>query len=114
MKTILRWCRVQWDRAIAIALTVLGAIALLLGFAGVRDGLVPAEQLPYFISGGIGGLFLLGIATTLWISADLHDEWRKLDRLEDVLRERSAPAGVENGQRPRRPLRAGASRTVDA
>lgn len=94
MKTVLRWCRVQWDRALAIGLTLAGLVALVLGFVGVRDGLVPAEQLPYFISGGIGGLFLLGIATTLWISADLHDEWRKLDRLEEALRARDESTDV--------------------
>ncbi|HMC79090.1 MAG TPA: hypothetical protein VKO35_00895, partial [Acidimicrobiia bacterium] len=32
-----------------------------------------------------GGLFLLGVGATLWHSADLRDEWRKLDRLEEKL-----------------------------
>jgi hypothetical protein len=86
MRSIISWCTVQWDRALAIALTVLGAIALTIGWIGVSRALVPSQQLPYIISGGIGGLFILGIAAALWISADLHDEWRKLDRLEELLR----------------------------
>jgi hypothetical protein len=86
MRSIISWCTVQWDRALAIALTVLGAIALIIGWMGVSRALVPSQQLPYIISGGIGALFILGIAAALWISADLHDEWRKLDRLEEVLR----------------------------
>ena len=90
MRSIIRWCQVQWDRALAIALTVLGAIALILGWIGISGALVPSQQLPYIISGGIGSLFILGVAAALWISADLHDEWRKLDRLEEGLR--STPA----------------------
>jgi hypothetical protein len=86
MRSIVGWCRVQWDRALAIALTVLGAIAVITGWIGVSGALVPSQQLPFIISGGIGGLFILGIAAAVWISADLHDEWRKLDRLEEVLR----------------------------
>ncbi|MEA3018713.1 MAG: hypothetical protein QOI47_237 [Actinomycetota bacterium] len=86
MRSIIRWCQVQWDRALAIALTVVGAIALILGWIGVSAALVPSQQLPFIISGGIGSLFILGIAAALWISADLQDEWRKLDRLEEVLR----------------------------
>jgi hypothetical protein len=27
-------------------------------------------------------VFLVALASTLWLSADLRDEWRKLDRLE--------------------------------
>jgi hypothetical protein len=49
-----------------------------------------AEQLPYVISGGLVGLTLVVISATLWISADLRDEWRKLDvldaRLEQALK----------------------------
>jgi hypothetical protein len=119
MSCIVRWCTVQWDRALAIALTVLGAIALIIGWIGVSGALVPSEQLPYIISGGIGGLFILGVAAALWISADLHDEWRKLDRLEELLRtpppadadarnDEVGATAVANGSSPRRsrPLRA--------
>jgi hypothetical protein len=90
MRSIIRWCQVQWDRALAIALTILGAAALIIGWIGISGALVPSQQLPYIISGGIGSLFILGVAAALWISADLHDEWRKLDRLEEGLR--STPA----------------------
>ncbi len=80
------WVRSQWDRALAIAALVAGAVVLALGWHGVSGSPYPAEQLPYLISAGLGGLFLLGVATALWLSADLHDEWRKLDRIEQALR----------------------------
>ena len=45
-----------------------------------------ADQLSYLMSGGILGLFLLGTGDTFILLADLHDEWRKLDRVEMQLR----------------------------
>jgi hypothetical protein len=81
---LLRWVRVQWDRTAAAVCVIAGAIALILGWHGVSTETLTAQQLPYLVSGGIGGLFLLGLGGILWLSADLRDEWRKLDDLEDT------------------------------
>jgi hypothetical protein len=75
----------QWDRSAGIVLSVIGVIALIKGWMGVRGTPVLAEQTRYIVSGGIGAIVLLGIGATLWISADLRDEWRKLDRIEQSL-----------------------------
>lgn len=83
---VMTWARSQWDRLLAGAALAAGAVVLLIGWRGVSGTPYPAAQLPYLISAGIGGLFLLGIATALWLSADLHDEWRKLDQLERAIR----------------------------
>jgi hypothetical protein len=77
----------QWDRVLAVVLTISGAIALIAGILGVNDSIYLAEQTRYITAGGIGGIFLLGLGATLWISADLRDEWRKLDRIERALGE---------------------------
>jgi hypothetical protein len=77
--------RAQWDRAIAVGLIVLGALALLIGWLGVSGTALSYKQLPYIISGGLFGVSLIGIGLTLYLSADLRDEWRKLDALEDAL-----------------------------
>jgi hypothetical protein len=82
----LSWVRDQWDRVGAVVLVVVGALALLLGYLGISHAVLPSEQLPYLLSGGLVGVFLLGLGTTMWLSADLRDEWRKLDRLEDLVR----------------------------
>jgi hypothetical protein len=71
----------QWDRAAAVVAGVLGLVALLLGWLGVSRSGLPAEQIPYLASGAVLGLFALGVAATLWLSADLRDEWRKLDQI---------------------------------
>ena len=81
------WLRAQWDRAGAAGLCGLGVILLVIGWFGVSNTTYAAEQVPWVISCGIGGLFSLGVAAVLWLSADLQDEWRKLDSLEAALRE---------------------------
>ncbi|HEX4100773.1 MAG TPA: hypothetical protein VHY21_09560 [Pseudonocardiaceae bacterium] len=75
----------QWDRLVSLILTIVGAVMLISGWVGVSGTSVLSEQSPYIVSGGLGGIFLLGIGATLWISADLRDEWRKLDRIESAL-----------------------------
>lgn len=84
---IMEWMRSQWDRLLAGAALAAGIVVLTLGWQGVSGTAYPAEQLPYLISAGLGGLFLLGVSAALWLSADLHDEWRKLDRIEQAIRE---------------------------
>ncbi len=83
VKTMLR---TQRDRLAAMIAALAAVLVLILGWFGVSGTAYPAEQLPYIISGGIGGLFLLGVSSVLWLSADLSDEWRKLDRLERAIR----------------------------
>jgi hypothetical protein len=75
----------QWDRLASAILTIVGAIMLISGWAGVSGTNVLSQQAPYVMSGGLGGIFVLGVGATLWISADLRDEWRKLDRIEKAL-----------------------------
>jgi hypothetical protein len=85
----------QWDRVAAGVCTVIGALALLLGWLGISDTAFTAEQIPYLISGGIASIFFLGLAGSLWLSADLRDEWRKLDSIDQSLRALQATTVVE-------------------
>jgi len=78
----LRLLRLQWDRALAIVCGVAAIGMLIAGWIGLSDRVDPADQIPYIMSGGIGGLLLMGLTATLWLSADLRDEWRKLDVLD--------------------------------
>lgn len=79
------YLRAQWDRVIAGALAGLGLLVLLLGWLGVSGTPYATEQVPYILSGGVLGVLLLGSAGTFWLSADLRDEWRKLDDLDSTL-----------------------------
>jgi hypothetical protein len=84
------WLRTHWDRVAAWAAIVVGVVVLLLGWNGASDTPFPAEQLPYILSGGIGGALLVALGAALLISADLRDEWHVLDRIERALRDRDA------------------------
>jgi hypothetical protein len=87
---IVQWARTQWDRVGAWCLIGMGGLAIVIGWVRVGEEALTAQQIPYVISGGIGGLFLLGVGAMLWLSADLRDEWRKLDAIE-----RQGRAGAE-------------------
>jgi hypothetical protein len=93
---LINWLRVQWDRAGAWLCIALGILALILGWVGVSGNAYLAGQMPYLISGGVGGVFLLGVGGMLWLSADLRDEWHKLDRIERALN--SAASSTEHPQ----------------
>ncbi|HEY4409678.1 MAG TPA: hypothetical protein VGO87_07335 [Acidimicrobiia bacterium] len=88
------WLRVQWDRVGAVGAALVGLAALALGWVGVSGTPHIAEQLPYFISGGLVALFFLGLAVALWLSADLRDEWRELRALRLILAD-AAPESDE-------------------
>jgi hypothetical protein len=100
----LKWARIHWDRVVAVVAVLAGAVALFVGWDGASSTAYPAEQLPYLLSGGLVGLFLFGAGATLWLSADLRDEWGELRGIREELREaRTAgedarPAGVSTSE----------------
>jgi hypothetical protein len=75
----------QWDRVAGTAIVLGGLGVLIAGCVGVAAAAETRDQLSYLISGGILGLFLLGVGCTLWLSADLRDAWRKIDALQSDL-----------------------------
>jgi hypothetical protein len=85
MNPLLKLFRYQWDRAVAVALVVGGLVAVIVAWALASDTILTFEQIPYLMSGGLIGVCLVAVGATLWLSADLRDEWRKLDRLEEVV-----------------------------
>lgn len=82
MKDLIQWIRNQSDRVASWACIGLGVVCLVAGWVGVSATAFPGEQMPYVVSGGLVGIFLLGLGGVLWLSADLRDEWRELARLE--------------------------------
>lgn len=90
MKPVIRLVRTQWDRTGAVALVAAGLLALLFGWIGMSATVLTFEQLPYLLSGGLFGLALIAVGAALWLSADVRDEWRKIDRLETAINRAAA------------------------
>lgn len=72
---------------LALVAGIAGAIAVFVGYFGVSGTLDPAQQLPYLISGGVGGLFLLGVAATLLFSTDFSATRSEIRQLRDEIAE---------------------------
>lgn len=84
--SLLLLMRAEWDRMLASCFIAAGAALIVVAWVGVSGTPFVADQLSYLASGGVGGLFLLALGLALLMSADHHDEWRKLDAIEAALR----------------------------
>ena len=89
--------RAEWDRVAGYACLAAGLVVLAVGFAGVRSSADVIDEISYLVTGGFGSIFLLGVGATLLLSADLHDDFRKLGRVQQKL------ARVERLLRARHP-----------
>ena len=73
--------RVGWG------LAALGVIALVVAWAGVSGQIFVARQVPYVVSGGLGGLALIVLAGVLLGTHDLYGYAARLDRVEQKVDE---------------------------
>ena len=83
-----------------------GFLLLLIGYLGISREALVAKQLPYLISGGIGGIALVGFGAMLVGTEDLKRTHERIDHLEDLvadlhsalLSRPDAPAPSSNGE----------------
>jgi hypothetical protein len=64
-----------------------GALLMLLGYLGVSREALPAKQIPYLVSGGIGGMFLAVLGAYFLGTQELRKDSGRLDRLEQMVEE---------------------------
>jgi hypothetical protein len=76
-----------------VVAAVVGVVLLVVGWLGVSGSSLTTQQIPYLASGAIGGLFALGVGATLWLSADLRNEFVKLDEIYQWLQGESRDDG---------------------
>jgi hypothetical protein len=74
-------------RGAAVVLTVAGIVAVLVGYLGVRNHSDIVLQLPYFISGGVGGLALMGLGALALIQYQMRVQARRFAEVTDSLDE---------------------------
>lgn len=74
-----------------------GACAILFAYLGASRQVLAAKQIPYFISGGITGMVLVGVGAFFLKTEELRRELGRLDRVEQQIAELHAallrPAG---------------------
>ena len=62
-----------------------GFLLVLVGYLGISRESIVAKQLPYLISGGIGGIALVGFGAMLVGTEDLKRTHERIDRLEALV-----------------------------
>jgi hypothetical protein len=68
-------------------LIAVGAILMIGGYMGVSREALPAKQIPYLVSGGIGGIFFAVLGAYVLGTHQLRNDSGRLDRLETMVEE---------------------------
>ncbi|HVV35974.1 MAG TPA: hypothetical protein VHC63_05165 [Acidimicrobiales bacterium] len=68
-------------------LVAAGLVAVLLGFLGVRDQGNVELQIPYLMSGGLGGLALIGLGALAQMQAQMRQQEQRMAHIVDELDE---------------------------
>jgi hypothetical protein len=77
----------RWRAVLAWVLMVAGGVAILVAWYQVRDLPEVFLQMPYLISGGVGGAVLIGLGAALLITQDFRDDKQRLTALERKIAE---------------------------
>lgn len=86
-KVLWRWVARAVRPYIGWILVGAGALVLLLGYFGVSREAIPAKQIPYLVSGGIGGIFLAVLGAYFLGTQEMRNDSGRLDRLERMVEE---------------------------
>ena len=82
-----RWVGGASRPLIGWGLGAIGLIVIIVGWYGVSGQAVVAKQLPYLISGGLGGIALVGVGAALIGTERLRTDARRIARLEQMVEE---------------------------
>jgi hypothetical protein len=80
-----RWMVQHRRFVLAVIAGVAGFVALAIGWVGVSGTVIVADQLAYIASGGLIGLFLLGVAALAYWGEQRERELSRLTEIEVYL-----------------------------
>ncbi|MGI8663668.1 MAG: hypothetical protein ACR2LQ_10720 [Acidimicrobiales bacterium] len=72
---------------VGIALAALGTIFIIVGYLGVAHETLVAKQIPYLVSGGIGGMVLVAVGAFLLGTDDVRRQLERVEHLETMVNE---------------------------
>jgi len=77
-----------------------GLLLILIGYLGISREALVAKQLPYLISGGIGGIAFVGFGAMLIGTEDLKRAQERIDHLEDLVNDLHAALLIRSDAPP--------------
>lgn len=86
-RLLVRYLSAGGMQALGVASCGLGFLILVFGWWKISQESIVALQIPYLISGGIGGVLLLGMGGILLVSHDLRLDNRRLEAIEESIAE---------------------------
>lgn len=78
-----RWVWSAVRPVVGWVLAALGALGLFLGWYGVSGQTLTAKQIPYLVSGGLGGVALVVLAGVFLATDDVRRQLGRLDAVEE-------------------------------
>jgi hypothetical protein len=84
-KVLWRWVADAVRPWLGWILVGLGALVMLIGWFGVSREALPGKQIPYLVSGGIGGIFLAVLGAYFLGTQEMRRDSGRLDRLEGMV-----------------------------
>lgn len=86
-RLLLRWVADAVRPYVGWILIGCAALVMLIGYFGVSREAIPAKQIPYLVSGGIGGVFLAVVGAYFLGTQEMRKDSGRLDRLERMVEE---------------------------
>ena len=86
-REVWRWVSAATRPWFGWVLIGIGALLMLFGYLGVSREALPGKQIPYLVSGGIGGMFVAVLGAYFLATQELRRDSGRLDRLESMVQE---------------------------
>lgn len=95
------------------ALSALGALFIVIGYFGVANEALVAKQIPYLVSGGIGGMVLVAVGAFLLGTDDIRKQLNRIEQLESMVDDLHRTLLVAAGNEAAGPVGPRANGSVD-
>jgi hypothetical protein len=84
-REVWRWVSAAARPWLGWVLIGVGALLMLFGYLGVSREALPGKQIPYLVSGGIGGMLVAVLGAYFLATQELRRDSGRLDRLEAMV-----------------------------